>query len=179
VNVTLNFVHLLILLLHAKADAHQLNNKELVVQNEFADHVTFVLMKMVLLLLVTNEVTTGKAITNVLIVVVMPLPDLLLVLTNENSALQNQPILMPKLIKSFPTETLNVANSGKSLKLNVKTAPLQKSQLAQSSTNQFPNLLMNVAMNTNANALQNFATHLMILYVKMVPLQSLFKVNVA
>jgi hypothetical protein len=179
VNVTLNFVHLLILLLHAKADAHQLNNKEPVAQNEFADHVTFVLMKMDPLLLVTNEVTTGKATTNVLIVVVMPLPDLLLAPTNENSVLQNQPNSTPKLIKSFPTETLNVANFGKSLKSIVKTAPPQKSQLAQSSTNQSLNLLTNAATNTNVNALQNFAIHSMILYVKMVPLHSLFKVNVA
>jgi hypothetical protein len=44
-NATLNSVHLLTLLLHAKADAHQLNNKVPVVQNEFVDHVTSVLMR--------------------------------------------------------------------------------------------------------------------------------------
>jgi hypothetical protein len=55
--------------------AHQLNNKVLVVQNEFVNHATSVLTKMVLSLLVTNEAITGKANTNVLIVVAMPLLD--------------------------------------------------------------------------------------------------------
>jgi len=55
--------------------AHQLNNKVLVVQNEFANHATFVLTKTALSLLVTNEAIPGKANTNVLIVVATPLLD--------------------------------------------------------------------------------------------------------
>jgi hypothetical protein len=179
VNVILNFAHLLIWLLHVKVDAHQLNNKVLVAQNEFANHATFVLTKMALLLLDTNEVIIGKANTNVLIAAVTPLPVWPLVTTEGNSALQNQPSLTKKLIKLSKTEILIAVNYGRSLRLNAKTVLPQKSQPVQSSTNQFLKLSTSVATNTSANAPQNFAIHSMIPYVKTEPPQFSSKVNVA
>jgi hypothetical protein len=133
------------------------------------------------LLLVTDEVTPGKVITSVLTAAATPLPESLPATTDENSALKNQPISTQKLIKSFPTELPNVAISGKSLNSLVNHVPLQPSQLVKSFTNQslLFQQLTHVAMSTSVNALQNFATHSMILFAPMAQTQNSFKVIAA